>query len=87
MEGESQPKLIAQAFIKIFDMGTTQDYYSTEYQWFEEFIRKSGKVSECSYLFQEFFTEENKIVLLLGQDVGMARLGLKFNSSCGSVWV
>lgn len=61
-------------------MKTTQDDCSVERQWLKEVKRKS-EVCECSVLCQEVFTEENESLLVLGQDEGRTRLGLKFSSS------
>lgn len=62
-------------------MKTTQDDCSVERQWLKEVKRKSEKVCECSVLCQDVFTEENESLLVLGQDEGRTRLGLKFSSS------
>lgn len=67
-------------------MKTTQEDCSVEYQLLKE-VRKSEKVCECSVLCQEVFPEENESLLVLGQDEGTTRLGLKFSSSCEILWV
>ena len=68
-------------------MKTTQEDCSVECQSLKEVKRKSEKVCECSVLCQEVFPEENESLLVLGQDEGTTRLGLKFSSSCEILWV
>lgn len=81
MEGEKQPKLLAQAFIKLFNMRAIQDDWPAESKWFKEAIGSLGKVNEGSFLFQKFFTKDTETVLILWQDAW-----LQFSNPCGSTW-